>query len=397
MGFVVKRGNRWHVRFKDLSGVWKERATKARTKTEAKRIVADLERANERQQLGLEPLSPLNGGSTFGDLAQWWVETYLARSPSYKRAIGTVRKHILDSQLASVSLNAVESAAIEVFLQDKADQCTPATLNHIRAYIGRIFGAARRAGKWPRLNPVLGVSKRKVPKKLPDYLRAEEVPRVLAALAPKWRSLFATAIYTGLRRGELFGLRKSDVDLKSMLITVARSYDRDTTKGGHADVLPVAEELAPYLRAAIEASPSDLVFPDADGSMRPDTVQLQFVLRRALHRAGIVTAWIHRCRRKGCGYAEQHADASARRCPRCNFKLWPAGQVRPIRFHHLRHTTASLLMMAGANPAAVQRILRHSDPRLTTETYGHLAPNYLRSEIDRLRFEKSSPIPPRPL
>ena len=43
-------------------------------------------------------------------------------------------------------------------------------------------------------------------------------------------------------------------------------------------------------------------------------------------------------------------------------------------------------MMAGANPAAVQRILRHSDPRLTTERYGHLAPNYLRAEVDRLNF-----------
>jgi hypothetical protein len=42
--------------------------------------------------------------------------------------------------------------------------------------------------------------------------------------------------------------------------------------------------------------------------------------------------------------------------------------------------------MAGANPAAVQRIMRHSDPRLTTEVYGHLAPEYLRAEIDRLSF-----------
>jgi hypothetical protein len=46
-------------------------------------------------------------------------------------------------------------------------------------------------------------------------------------------------------------------------------------------------------------------------------------------------------------------------------------------------------MMAGANPAAVQRILRHQDPRITTEVYGHLAPDYLRAEIDRLRFHAS--------
>ncbi len=43
-------------------------------------------------------------------------------------------------------------------------------------------------------------------------------------------------------------------------------------------------------------------------------------------------------------------------------------------------------MMAGASPAAVQRILGHSDPRLTAETYGHLAPDYLRGEVERLAF-----------
>jgi integrase len=68
-------------------------------------------------------------------------------------------------------------------------------------------------------------------------------------------------------------------------------------------------------------------------------------------------------------------------------KLWPKAQVRPIRFHDLRHTTGSFLLMAGANPAAVQRILRHSDPRITTEVYGHLLPGYLRSQIDKLAFE----------
>lgn len=67
-------------------------------------------------------------------------------------------------------------------------------------------------------------------------------------------------------------------------------------------------------------------------------------------------------------------------------KLWPKALVRPIRFHDLRHTTANLLLMAGANPASVQRILRHSDSRITTEVYGHLVPDSRRAEIDRLAF-----------
>ena len=67
--------------------------------------------------------------------------------------------------------------------------------------------------------------------------------------------------------------------------------------------------------------------------------------------------------------------------------------MRKLRFHHLRHTTASLLLMQGADLAAVQRIMRHQDPRITTEVYGHLAPGYLKKEIDRLRFE---PLPAHP-
>jgi hypothetical protein len=43
--------------------------------------------------------------------------------------------------------------------------------------------------------------------------------------------------------------------------------------------------------------------------------------------------------------------------------------------------------MQGADLAAVQRIMRHQDPRITTEVCGHLAPGYLKKEIDRLQFE----------
>jgi hypothetical protein len=119
--------------------------------------------------------------------------------------------------------------------------------------------------------------------------------------------------------------------------------------------------------------------------MRPD-VSLESVLRRALGRAGIVLGYSHVCRAKGCGHKQAAADPTLRRCPKHKYKLWPKAIVRPIRFHDLRHTTGSLLMMAGVNPAAVQRILRHHDPRITTEVYGHLDPSYLRAEINSLKF-----------
>lgn len=278
-------------------------------------------------------------------------------------------------------------------IEAKSAALGPQSINHLRRFILTAFNRARRAGRYAGTNPATEVQRRKVPRRPHDYLRAVEVPLVLAALAPSWRPLFAAALYTGLRRGELLGLRKMDVDLEAGLITVCRSHGRDTTKGGHADVIPIATELGPYLRSAIDASPSALVFPRDDGTMMRPDVDLEGRLRRTLRRAGIVTGWTHKCRKKGRTHVEPASDGTLRNCPVHGHKLWPSAQVRPLRFHDLRHTTASLMMMAGANPAAVQRIMRHADPRITTEVYGHLAPEYLRAEVDRLHFEtKSSPF-----
>ena len=54
----------------------------------------------------------------------------------------------------------------------------------------------------------------------------------------------------------------------------------------------------------------------------------------------------------GCKHVHEAPDGELRRCPTHGAKLWPKAKVRKLRFHDLRHTTASLLIMAGANPAA---------------------------------------------
>ena len=397
MASAFKRGQTFYAKWKDATGRWQNRATQARTLTEARRIADDLERQAERQRLGLEYRPPADGGGTFATLMEWWLATYSRGSPSHDRNEPVVRKHLLDSALAPLPLVAVTAAKLEEFLHAKGqEELSPQSVNHLRGFISRAFNAARRTGRYAGPNPAAAVRRRRVPRRLPTYLRAEEVPVLLRALDPRWRPLFAIAIYTGLRKGELAGLKKSDVDLSSRLLTVARSYDRDTTKGGHADVIPISAEAVPYLEAAISSSPSDFVFPQPNGEMMRQDTGLEHVLRRALGRAGLVTSYQHVCRRKGCSHQEKAPDAELRRCPTDGRKLWPKPQVRPIRFHDLRHTTASLLMMSGANPAAVQRIMRHSDPKLTTEVYGHLAPEYLRAEVDRLSFGAPPPLPTRP-
>jgi integrase len=386
MAYVYKRGEKWYIGFRDNRGRPRRQACSARNKAEAKRIAEELGLNHERQRVGLDPLPASDGGGTFGALLLWWLRTYSAKTPSHDRNVSTIEKHFLSAEIAQLRLQEITPAVVEVFLEEKAGHLAAQTVNHIRRFIVTAFNRARRAGRWTSLNPAADVKPRRVPKRKADFLRADEVAPVLAATPARWRPLLATAIYSGLRKGELLGLRKTDVDLGSRLIIVSRSYDREATKGGRAEAIPIAQELALYLRAAIKASPSDLVFPDAQGRMLSRHTPLEEVLRRALKHAGIVEGWEHVCRKKGCGHSERAPDDQLRRCPRHGMKLWPKAKVRRIRFHDLRHTTASLLMMAGVNPGAVQRILRHSDPRITTETYGHLQPDYLRSEIDRLRF-----------
>jgi hypothetical protein len=114
------------------------------------------------------------------------------------------------------------------------------------------------------------------------------------------------------------------------------------------------------------------------------------MLRRALGRAGVVTGWRHVCR--WCKREEHHVDDAQRYCPTCERqerpgfprrgrKLMAIPIPRRVRFHDLRHTTASLVLAAGADLYAVACILRHTDPKLTFEVYAHLVPGYLAGAI----------------
>jgi len=114
------------------------------------------------------------------------------------------------------------------------------------------------------------------------------------------------------------------------------------------------------------------------------------VLRTALKHAGIVLGYEHVCRRKNCGYREVDQSENIRRCPKDGMKLWPKAKVRPIRFHDLRHTTATLLIEERAPIAAVQKIMRHSDPSVTMRIYAHPEDEWLNEFADRLSFNTSS-------
>jgi integrase len=295
----------------------------------------------------------------------------------------------------------VTADAFDRVLSDLEGKLSPRSLNHLRGFAYGMFKLAARpgAGIWSGHNPIADVPRRKVPKRHPEYLRWEEVPAVLAELAEPWRRVMATAIYTGMRKGEVLGLEVQDVDLQSGVIRVRRSWDSTTVKDAEDALLPIARGLSPHVEAALDAAAragARLLFPRPDGSMHRRDVAADDILRRAMGRAGIVTGYQHRCRRRGCGFTEERRTAEPSRCPRCGFALWAKPLPRHVRFHDLRHTTATLLLKEGVPLAVVQRIMRHSDPELTAEIYGHLDVDDMRRGLDRLTFEDGPPTPITP-
>ena len=252
-------------------------------------------------------------------------EEYGTRLRSLSQTKSRITLH-LRPELGKLALPDITSARIESLLHRKRGELAAESLNKLRGLIGRLFSCAERANLFHGINPARNVSRRKVPRNIPEYLREQEVVPVLCMLDLRWRPLFATAIHTGMRKGELLGLRRRDVDLEAGTILVARSYDSATTKGGHQDVIPVADSLLPYLEEALEASTSELVFPRADGSMQPPSVKLDHVLRRALGKAGVVNGYTLICRKKGCGFSKSSKTALQERCLNCKRKLW----VKPV-------------------------------------------------------------------
>ena len=86
-------------------------------------------------------------------------------------------------------------------------------------------------------------------------------------------------------------------------------------------VVRIAKELVPFIEYALEALPGAWLFPDRHGRMHTPHWKPEKILRTALRRAGIVTGYVHVCRRKGCGHQQEEKDRAERTCPNCRMKL----------------------------------------------------------------------------
>jgi len=165
-----------------------------------------------------------------------------------------------------------------------------------------------------------------------------EAAALLDALPEQDRPLWATAMYAGLRRGELLALRWEDVDLAAGVIEVVRSWDMvegpiqpKSAKGRRK--VPVASELRALLvEHRLRTGGQGMVFGAGSSPFRPDVIR---------HRANAA---------------------------------WQAANLRPITLHECRHSFASLMIAAGVNAKALSEYMGHANIGITLDRYGHLMP-----------------------
>jgi len=244
--------------------------------------------------------------------------------------------------------------------------------NSVRGVHRSLRRALNQAVEWGVLlhNPALAAQPPKRQKVSFNTLTAEQVGQLLAAarVADKRSHLYAlylTAITTGMREGELLGLRWQDIDLDRQIITINQTCIKGGTK-------PIFGE------------------PKTDAGGRTVTIPASVVAAIKEHRR-----W-QRAHRIALGPAYRDYDLvwptgwgtprTARRLIR-NFKLLLQKAGLPdIRFHDLRHTHATLLLESGTHPKIVQERLGHSSIAVTMNLYTHVMPHLQRQTADD--FEK---------
>ena len=258
--------------------------------------------------------------------------------PSVLRAYEHALRAYVFPDLGGLKLNELTRPDVQALVDRVCEQGrSPST---VRNSILPLRAMCRRALARGEIvdNPTRGVELPAVRGKRERIAAPREAAALLAALLPTDRALWATAMYAGLRRGELQALRWADVDANAGVIRVRRSWDREAgelepkSTAGSRNV-PIPATLAAYLVQPGDVSTNDFVFGRAaDKPFEPWTVN---------NRA---------------------------------YRAWEAAGHQRITLHECRHTYASLMIAAGVNAKALQTFMGHASITITLDRYGKLFP-----------------------
>ncbi|MCB1927740.1 MAG: site-specific integrase [Rhodocyclaceae bacterium] len=307
---------------------------------------ASFERLTDARRWAAETESAIKAGRHFGvarrrsfdDLADTYgaaIDGELKSADGRRGHLARWREEFAGLSIEEITPSSIAAARDKIAREETARGTlrTSATINRYLATLSCAFTYAIRDLEWTDRNPVQRVRKGKEAAGRVRFLSDQERDRLLAECKassnPHLYLAVVLALSTGSRQSEVMGLRWPQVDFERRTIRLLDG----TTKNGHGRVLPLTGEAFSMLqdRAKVRDLHDDRVF------IVPATGKAFGSLR---------TAW----------------EAALRRA-----------DVKDFRWHDLRHTAASYLMMCGVSSMEVAKILGHRTLEMTAR-YSHLSP-----------------------
>ena len=330
-----KKGTRWFLDYTVDGRRVRKRVGKSKKLAEL--ALADVQVKLERKELGFQAKDK--------NLADFFAE-YLDYSKTNKSHGSYVRNEIVLRTFKGFAeverLRAITPQLIESYKKFRLEGGTKAStinteLNTIKAMLNRAVALGYLAR-----NPCREVKKLKAPRKQVRFLSKEEAKKLVDAGNGRMGPIVETLLYTGLRRNELTHLTWADVDLQRRIVAV-QAKDGWHPKDYEVRHIPMAPRLHELLKS-LPRKENPWVFSTSN-----DGPHLGHILSRDFRKL-----------LKLCG-------------------------IKGASLHTLRHTFASHLVMNGTDVYTVQKLLGHSSIK-TTEIYAHLAPDFLKAAVEKLKF-----------
>jgi integrase len=273
----------------------------------------------------------------FSEFAVDYLEYSKANKRSWRRDAVTLKQ--LTPFFGTRRLKEITPWLVERYKVHRKAQIKPASVNLELACLKHMFTMAMTWGKAER-NPVKQVRLLRLSNQVERILSAEEEQRLLGCSSDRLRPLITLALNTGMRLGEIVRLDWERIDWQRGVIRLVE------TKNGRGRAIPMNATV----RAALQplrgdGIPSGPVF----GAERT------------------VAAW------------QRHDFDRAR----------AAAELADVRFHDLRHTFATRLVLSGVDLATVAKLLGHSTVMMTMR-YAHPAPEDLRSAVAAIEGKELS-------
>ena len=367
MAHIEKRPDRrkaWRVRYRDPLG--RERSRSFARKADAVRFMATVQADLIRGDWTDPRLSKI----TVEEWSERWVRTKSHLKPKTLAGYrSNLQAHVIPA-FGGYQLRHVDRMAVEEWITDlQASGLGPSGIRQARQVLNSMLTLAVDAGYLPS-NPVDGTSTPRLPEPEMLFLDADQVDGLADTIREPYGALVYLLAYGGLRWGEAAALRRKRCDLVRCRIEVAESLADvegqlyfGATKNHRSRMVAIPrflrDRLATHLARHVPDDPEALVFTSPNGAPLRNSNFRRQVWYQAVEETGL---------------------------------------PEDLRIHDLRHTCASLLASAGANPKAVQVHLEHSSIAVTMDRYTHLFPSDVDDLVRRLDDirARSLAAPPRP-